>query len=283
MSRWLPVPVVLGIVAAMGATGMLGDPAMWGVDARSYYFLDHMHPYVPGVWGTVGAYQYSPAFAQLVMPGSLLTWDLFVVAWTVLGAVALVWLTGRLAVPLALLPMVTREVWYGNIHLLLAVALVAGFRRPWAWAFVLLTKVTPGVCLLWFAARRDWRSLRIALGATALVAAVSWVLAPWMWSEWISLLVNLSRGSAPTATALPLGPLWLRVMVAGTIALVAGWAGLRWPLAVALVLAMPSIWFAGLSMLVALVPLVRMDRRDPLPAMWPQSMRRAYPVVGSEA
>jgi len=63
--------------------------------------------------------------------------------------------------------------------------------------------------------------------------------------------------------------IWLRVMIAGAIAFVAGLAGLRWPLAVVLVLAMPSIWFHSLSVLVALPALVAMDRRDPLPSLWP--------------
>ena len=62
------------------------------------------------------------------------------------------------------------EIAGGNISLLLAVAIVWGFRWPWTWAFVLLTKITPGVGLLWFALRREWRQLAIALGATAAVA-----------------------------------------------------------------------------------------------------------------
>ena len=59
------------------------------------------------------------------------------------------------------------EIAGGNISLLLALAIVAGFSRPWTWAFVILTKITPGIGLLWFALRREWRSLAIALGATA--------------------------------------------------------------------------------------------------------------------
>ena len=195
MNRWLAIIPVVGIVVAFGATGLLGDPRMWGVDAWSYWSYDQVHPYVPGVWGGYGAYQYSPAFAQVFMLGQLVPWQAFLLVWTTAAAAALVWLTGWLAVPIALVPAVTREVWYGNVHLLLAVALVAGFKHPWTWAFVLLTKVTPGICLLWFVARRDWRSLRIALGATAAVVVISWVLAPWMWSEWISLLVGLARES----------------------------------------------------------------------------------------
>lgn len=276
--RWLAIPLVALVAIAMGSAGMLGDPAMWGVDARSYRYFDPVHPYVAGVWGSVNAYQYSPAFAQALGPFQTVPWDAFVVAWTVLGAAALVWLTGWLSVPIALAPMVTREVWYGNVHLLMAAAVVAGFRRPWAWALVLLTKVTPGVCLLWFVARRDWRSLRIALGATALVAGLSWIVAPWMWSEWVALIGDLAGRSAPTATALPLGPLWFRMAIAAAVSVLAGIAGVRWPLAIALTLSMPSVWFAGLSVLVALVPLVRMDRTDPLPSMWP-SLRRQRAAV----
>lgn len=267
MTRWLAVPVVALIALAMGALGMLGDPATWGVDAWSYWSYDPTHPYAIGVWGTRGAYQYAPPFAQALMPLQSVPWDWFLLGWTVLGSAALVWLTGWLSVPLALAPMVTREVWYGNVHLLMAAAVVAGFRRPWAWAFVLLTKVTPGVCLLWFVARRDWRSLRVALGATAVVAAVSWLVAPWLWSEWVAVLADLSSRGGSQVAALQLGPLWLRVVVAGAVAYGAGLAGLRWPVAIAVVIALPSVWFHGLSIVVALVPLAAMDRRDPLPAM----------------
>ncbi len=48
-----------------------------------------------------------------------------------------------------------------------------GFRYPAAWSLILLTKITPGIGLLWFAVRREWRALAIALGATAAIASVS--------------------------------------------------------------------------------------------------------------
>ena len=59
------------------------------------------------------------------------------------------------------------ELYLGNVHILIAVAILLGFKHPWTWAFVLLTKTTCGVGLLWFVVRREWRSLWIALGATA--------------------------------------------------------------------------------------------------------------------
>src|SRR6185436_17687905 len=100
----------------------------------------------------------------------------------------------------------------GNISLLLAVAIVIGFRWPAAWGLVLLTKVTPGIGLLWFAVRREWRSLGIALGATAVVAGVSWAMMPWAWEDWVSVLVNIA-GRDGTWAAVPV-PLLVRLPIA---------------------------------------------------------------------
>ena len=61
---------------------------------------------------------------------------------------------------------VASELYHGNIDLILAAAIVAGFRWPVAWAVVLHTKLTPGIGLLWFAVRREWRPLLIAGAAT---------------------------------------------------------------------------------------------------------------------
>ena len=56
-------------------------------------------------------------------------------------------------------PGVIEDLVRGNIHVLLAVTILAGFRYPGAWSFVVLTKVTPGIGLLWFAIRREWGAL----------------------------------------------------------------------------------------------------------------------------
>jgi hypothetical protein len=77
------------------------------------------------------------------------------------------WLGWRRTLLVLAFPPVALELYHGNIHLLLAAAIGLGLRYPWTWAFVLLTKVTPGVGLIWFAVRREWRQLGIALGVTA--------------------------------------------------------------------------------------------------------------------
>ena len=87
-----------------------------------------------------------------------------------------VWLAGPFTLLVLFTVPVASEINAGNIQLLLAAAIVLGVPQRgagWAgaWAFVLLTKVTPGVGLLWFALRRRWRALAIALGVTAAIAA----------------------------------------------------------------------------------------------------------------
>ena len=62
------------------------------------------------------------------------------------------------ALLILLLPW-TYELFVGQVHLFIAAAIVLGFRWPALWAFNILTKVTPGVGLLWFLVRREWRSL----------------------------------------------------------------------------------------------------------------------------
>jgi len=57
-------------------------------------------------------------------------------------------------------PALCREIRLRRLSIhargLLAVAIAVGFRYPAAWALVLITKVTPGIGLVWFAVRREW-------------------------------------------------------------------------------------------------------------------------------
>ena len=93
------------------------------------------------------------------------------------------------------IPHVATELSLGNIHIFLALVTVFGLRWPWLWSFVLLTKVTPGVGLVWFAVRREWRSLWIALGVTALIALPTVVLYPQLWADWIRVVTDAGPGA----------------------------------------------------------------------------------------
>ena len=82
-------------------------------------------------------------------------------------AVAIAFMAGPLTLPLVVTPPIASEISLGNIHAFIGVLVIVGFRWPAAWSLILLTKVTPGVGLLWFVFRREWRNLGIALAATA--------------------------------------------------------------------------------------------------------------------
>lgn len=238
----------------------------WGYDAFAYWSVDLAHPYDHAV-GAYGAFLYAPPAAQVSGLFGLLPWEVFLTAWTILLVGALAWLGRGRAAILFLIPFVALEILSGNIQILLAVAIVLGLRWPAAWAFVLLTKVTPGIGLLWFVARREWRSLSVALGATVVIGAVSFLLAPGMWSEWTRWLLEESQRSELGPWTALSGPLWLRLIIAAAIVVGAGLLGWRWPLAVAATLALPNPSPQSLSLLVALVPLVALDRARPLARM----------------
>src|ERR1700690_1086519 len=182
---------LVGIAAAVGiwlVVWAFGEPwsrfLVAGQDARCYWVPGYDAPYALSEWTAPIAYVYSPAFLQLLAPLKLLDWEPFLGLWTILLLLAVRFLSGPRLYALAIAVAVP-ELIGGNIHLLIAVAIVIGFRYPAAWSLVLLTKVTPGIGLLWFAVRREWHALAIALGATVAIVAVSLAVDPRAWLEWI--------------------------------------------------------------------------------------------------
>ena len=226
-------------------------------DARAYWSVDYADMYGQSLVGRFGTYLYSPAFAHLLWPATLLPWAVFAGLWCALNLGLLVWMTGPiLAAILLYLPLspVTDEVTTGNVHLMIAAAIVLGFRYPAAHAFPLLTKVTPGVSVLWFAGAGKLRQLAIALGATAAIALVSFAIAPGQWLEWVRLLTASSGVPAGDASVIP-GPLWMRTLAGAVLVLAGGRLGWRWTVPVAAAVALPVTWSSGMSVLVALIPL----------------------------
>jgi hypothetical protein len=228
-------------------------PTPTGQEAYCYWFPALADPYARSNWTQPIAYVYSPAFLQGIAVLKALPWEAFLAAWAALLLVGIRLLVGprlwAVAIAFAML-----EVLGGNIHVLLAVAIVAGFRWPAAWAFVLLTKVTPGVGLLWFAVRREWRNLGIALGATAAIVAVSWVVAPGLWAEWLAVLGASATKTAGTWAAVPI-PVWYRLPFAAALVIWGARTDRRWTVPVAAMLALPALWFGGTAMLLAVVAL----------------------------
>jgi hypothetical protein len=267
----LETPPIVGLVVALVLWLLVvafAEPwgRLWGTgqDARCYYQATLADPYLHSEWNDPIAYVYSPAFLQLVTPLTALPWQAFVAVWTALLIAAVRFLTGpRLLAAGLLFPFTAMEVAGGNISLLLAVAIVLGFRWPATWALVLLTKITPGIGLLWFAVRGEWRSLAIALGATAAIAAVSYVTIPDAWPRWFEVIVA-NAGKGGTWASVPI-PLLIRLPAAIALVVWGARTDRRWTVPVASMLALPALWYGGLSMLLAVIPLLveRQERRQP--------------------
>lgn len=224
------------------------------IDAEAWASIDLDNLYGPGEesLALVGAFRYSPAAAWLFVPLSWLPWPVLVAVFTGLSVAALVALTGRSA-PLFLIafPPVLLELVNANISILMALAIWAGLRWPAAWAFILLTKVTPGAGLAWFAGRREWRNLAIGLGVTAAIVVVGLAINPALWLEWVRSLTIAAAVPAPAGVP----PLLVRLPVAAGIAFYAGRTDRAWLVPVACFLALPILWLQGTAILTACFPL----------------------------
>jgi len=229
-------------------------------DVVAYYNVDLANPYGGNV-GDLGFFAYSPPIALILAPFTHLPWIVFVALWYVLLLMALVWLGRRELLVLLAFPPVAIDLYHGNIHLLLGSAIVLGFRYPAAWSFVLLTKVTPGVGLLWFAARREWRQLTVALGATAAIVAITFVMLPAQWMAWLNMLAE-SAGTPPPWPALPI-PLWLRLPMAAAIVVWGARRDARWAVPVAVAISVPALWPGAFAILAACWPLRRAISAQP--------------------
>ena len=224
-----------------------------GIDARAYWRVDLAHPYASSGVGEHSTYLYSPAFAQFLAPLYVLPFEVFFLLWTVASIAVLYWLVRPW--PWALLILIlpwTYELFVGQVHLFIAAAIVLGFRWPSLWAFNILTKVTPGIGLLWFLARREWRPLAIALGTTVAIVAVSFALAPTAWFDWYAFL----RGSTGSGELL-----YPRLAAAAAIVVAGALTGRRWAIPVAVWLAMPVVWIESWVILLAIIRL-----REPAPS-----------------
>lgn len=216
----------------------------------------------------IDAYNYSPAFAQVIWPLAHLSWPAFGVLWSVGSALAfayLLWPMGRRwSIPLFL--CVLPEVLVGNIYAYLAVAAVWGLapgrpgRGGW-WSVIVLTKVTPALGPVWFAARREWRRLAWSIAVTLAVIAISWTITPDLWHQWLDFLGD-NEASSERVGASELPPLVFRLPLA---LIVVTWGALtdrRWSVPVAMVLATPVASVTSLAMLAAIPRLKLQDAED---------------------
>lgn len=283
VANWQLIAHLAGAVIVILYVVELVDRGPWFNDAYGFWMAWDGGLYdIP--WLDHGAYVYSPAFAQGIAPLASLPWETFWLAWMLLQFAALLLIAGPawsgviLLLPWPSLPgyanSVPATIENGNPQLLIALAIAAGLRWPGAWAVPILTKVTPGIGILWFAIRREWRNLGIALGTTAVIVAVSAVFSADLWSQWLGLLAD-STGSDTLAKEpiLPL-PLLVRLPLAVIVLVWGSLTNRYWTVPIASTLALPAIQLGGFAILVAALPFIGL----PLTPRWPLPRRRLVPA-----
>jgi hypothetical protein len=204
----------LGVVVFHALAFGLWSP---GADALIYYGADLSDPSPGHIFADT--FTYSPAAAWWIQPLQALPFQVFrllVVAVNMAGLVILIGPTFAAIVLLAQVLPIWLEFQQANVNFAVGAALVLGFARPGWYALPLLTKVTPGVGLVWFAVRREWRQLAMAVGITLLVALPSLVLHADAWFAFIrSLLVNAQVDAEIGAPILLRGALAVAVIAWG--------------------------------------------------------------------
>jgi hypothetical protein len=224
-----------------------------GSDTYAYWSVSPADPYhIPE--GQLGAFPYAPPIAQLFEPFARLPWDFFLVLWLGVLLATIIWLGWGKTLLVLAFPPVAIELYHGNVNLLIAAAIALGFRYPATWSFVLLTKVTPGIGVLWFVVRREWHQLAIAVGVTSVIVIASFVLDQSLWTAWASALVRDSSASLGG----PLGiPILIRLPVAAALVIWGARTDRSWTVPAAATLAMPTLFIAVFAVLAAIPAIKR--------------------------
>ena len=202
------------------------------------------------------AFLYSPVFAQVIWPLAQLPWPAFITVWVIAAGATFAYLLKplgwRLSVPLWF--VCTPEIVTGNVFWLYALVVAFGLRFPALWVFVFLTKISPAIGPIWFAARREWKNLFLTVIVTVLVVGVSVAIEPSAWGEWIEFLRTYLGSTTSQVGARSLPPI---VRIPAAVLLVV-WGARRnryWTIPAAMVLATPVfgeiafVVFAGLPRL----------------------------------
>lgn len=253
LERWRS-PLRLGLSAVgLAVLALVFSVRGPGFDFYAYWAVNPSDPY--RITDGLGAFHYAPPVIWLAAPFRLVPFDVGFVIWTALMAGLLIWMTRSWALAWCAFPPVAAEFFHGNIDLLLAAVLVAGFRAPAAWMLLPITKITTGINLLWPLLRRDGRAMAIvAVTALIVVGASLAIQGVDVWRAWIEhLQARLDRPEA--GGALLDISLWMRLPVAVAVMVWAAVSGRHWLVPIAVVLAMPLLWFHALSAVVATQPL----------------------------
>ena len=248
----------------------------WHNDA--WHMLDAWRngPLYPVAWlQPASAYGYSPIFPQLLFPLTHVGWPHLSELWDAVQIVALVWMLGPALAVVALyfpwpaLPgfgtAVQATINNGNPQLVFAAFIVIALTRfPVAWTFVLLTKSSSGIGILYYAFMRQWRTLATVVGVTIAISAFSFVLNPAWTFEWIRVWLDAATrtGSGPAVSReiFVAVPMPVRSIIGVGVVALAARTNKLWLVPLGCFLALPDIHLGGFAVLTA-VPAVWLRTR----------------------
>ena len=247
--------LVLAVYLTIHAVAMCAEYGI-GWDAHAYYvaWSGGLYEALPG---SIDAYNYSPLFAQVIWPLTLLPWAAFCAVLVGAAGAGVAWLLRPLPLVLAVggwlacLP----EILSGNIFWLLAVMAVVGFSHASAWCVAAFTKVLPCMGPVWFLARGEWRRLATFVVTALALLTVSVLISPQAWLDWLDFLRTSAGDSSGliylSPFAIPI-PLVLRFPLALVVVVVAARTDRPWLVPVSMVLASPVVGWGTFAMLAAI-------------------------------
>jgi hypothetical protein len=268
----LDAGLVLGGALILAAVAVLvGHDGGLAYDTRAYWqaarhVLDGTALYTPASVSDLGAYKYPPIFAQMFVPAAPLPELVVAWMWRASGILCLRYLVGSwkaAIVACAFIPVLT-ELSLGNVTLQIGAVLLAALRDkrgayllPWVAALkfgpILL------VPFLWLRMPETRRPLVIGTAAFLTACAVSYLVAPGLWSDYVATFgwesTSLMSGSGVIAVVPSSGSLdfAIRFGAAGLVALAAVYMRRDW------------LAYAAASIT---CPIMAVSRFAPLVALW---------------
>jgi glycosyl transferase family 87 len=232
------------------------------------------------------AFHYVPPVAQVLAPiAAVVAAVPFLILFRAVLLLALWDLAGRrmldMLAMLAFVPL-AYSLRVENVEILMAIAVVYGLAR-WPWTFLVggMVKVSPGLGLVYLALQRRWHDVIVSAVLGAVIVAVSYVVAPDLWRDWLNAINGRSDVIGNSIVPLPYS---VRALAGFVLTVVAGVLGRRRGellLVVAVTIANPGLSLQGFAVLAAAVPvwragpdglLARRDRRSQVPVSAGQSV-----------
>jgi hypothetical protein len=248
----LLIGIVVGIAYAVG--GLVAP-----IDAVYYWQAGASAHLYPSDWSAfhVGHLFYPPPLAQVSTLLQPIGWPMFVVV-LMTATFGAFWFCARnWSLPLVFLGIpyyldvgpeapatFLAYALLGNIQWILAALTVAAFRHPAVYPVLFLTKVTSGIGWLWLVVRGEWVPALIGAAATIGVVAISFVMAPTLWIDFIGFVGRNASMVNPPLPTFPV-PFGIRFPIAVVLVLWGATRKHRWTVPVAAGLALPVVWGIG--------------------------------------